>query len=57
MIVDATEAGNVTREINHFAAVETGSPLRLPSGQLAQANVVFVEVRGYNKLSYAQGVY
>ena len=51
MIVDATEAGNVTREINHFAAVETGSATRsalrtLQSGQMAQPNVVFMEVRG-----------
>ena len=44
VVVDASEVGNVTRMINHYAKKGSNSPLRLPGGGVAQKNATFIEV-------------
>ena len=46
MVVDASEAGNATRDINHYLGRDTNLPLELPGGTVATENAVLVEVRG-----------
>ena len=45
VVVDASEVGNVTRMINHYAKAGSTLPLRLPSGVVAKKNAMFEEVR------------